>query len=613
MTPGFRSLAAVVALCASSAPVSLHAAAKMETASGVDRPIVGLGETLVYTIAISSTSGSLQVASPLPGKIDGFDLLSQRNAPGIDGGRAVIRIHYTLRAKKLGAFLLGPGRVSTSDGEISTPLVKVQVVAAGTAPKPPKPPPKPKHKGFFPDPFDDLFADEDEFFKPPPPPPPEPSVPIDPLARVDALPTAPSERHTFVRVAVDDPHPVVGAPIVAKLFVYSQLGAPGVEVRKVPTVPDFRIAQLNTKGEKWKPIAIEGQAWNHGLASAWTLYPLRAGKLEIKSVEAVVTVDDPFSGRLVDEQPHAAPPVIVEAVEPPLEGRPAGYVIGDVASNLAVRAAVSPKKILDGHAVIEVEMKGIGRIDPLRPLLATPPGVTWTSTDDDVRTVVRDLAIEGQRKLTFDARFDRTGDVDLGDVVVNVWDPSKKAYFSAHANLGHVQVDKAADKDAKGDDQLPALPPPREALGSIGSGSAIVDSSVTWAIVGGAPILVLLAQLFGNASRKRKAERASKEASPAEQARAAIAAARRGEDVLPSLTRALDRAVEASTGVRARGLTRTELARALEGNERRDAIVRAFGDLESARFAGGSAPPVAAGAAPLVDEVARLVEGLLGP
>jgi hypothetical protein len=585
--------------------MAARAAAKMETSSAVDRAIVGLGETVVYTIAVSSTSGSLQVASPLPGKIDGFDLIAQRNAPGIDGGRAVIRIHYTLRAKKLGTFLLGPGRVTTGDGELSTPLAKVQVVPAGTAPKPPPPPPKkPRKKGFFPDPFDDLFLDDDEFFKPPPPPPPEPVGPVDPMARVDALPTAPSERRTFVRVAVDDPHPVVGAPIVAKLFVYSQMGAPGVEVRKVPTVPDFRIAQLNTKGEKWKPITIEGQAWSHGLASAWTLYPLRAGKLEIKNVEAVVTTDDPFTGRVIDEQAHAAPTVVVDAVEPPLEGRPSGYVLGDVVSNLAVRAAVSPKKVVDGHAVIEIEMKGIGRVDPLRPLLATPPGVTWTSTDDDVRTVMRELAIEGQRKLTFDARFDRTGDVDLGDVVVNVWDPSKKAYFSARANLGHVQVEKAADKAAKGGDELPALPPAREALGTIGAGSALVDSSVTWAIVGGAPILVLVAQLFGNASRKRKAERESKEASPAEQARAAIAAARRGEDVLPSLTRALDRAVEASTGVRPRGLTRSELSRALEGHGKRDEIVRAFGDLESARFAGGSAPPV--------DEIARLVEGLLG-
>jgi hypothetical protein len=598
-------LAALVVVCASIAPTSaVRAAAKVETAAGVDRPVVGLGETLVYTIAISSTSGSLQVASPMPGKIDGFDLISQRNAPGIEGGRATIRIHYTLRAKKLGTFLLGPGRVTTGDGDISTPLAKVQVVAAGSAPPPPKPAPKPKNKGFFPGPFDDLFP-EDEFFKPPPPPPPEPSAPIDPLARVDTLPTAPSERHTFVRLAVDDMHPVVGAPIVAKLFVYSQMGAPGVEVRKVPTVPDFRIAQLNTKGEKWKPMTIEGQAWNHGLASAWTLYPLRPGKLEIKNVEAVTTIEDPFSGRVVQEEVHAAEPVVVEAVEPPLEGRPPGYVLGDVASGLTLNANVSPRTVKDGHAVVEISMKGIGRVDPLRPILATPAGVTWTSTDDSVRTVLHELTIEGQRRLTFDARFDRTGDVDLGDVVVNVWDPSKKAYVSARAKLGHVQVDKAADKDDKTGQDLPQLPPAREAIGSIGSGSALVDSTVTWAIVAGAPILVVAAQLLGAASRKRKSEREGREASPAAQARAAIAAARSGDDVLGNLTRALDRAVEASCGVRPRGLTRSELSRALGDHAKKERILRAFGELESARFAGGSAPSI--------DEVARLVEELLGP
>jgi len=131
----------------------------------------------------------------------------------------------------------------------------------------------------------------------------------------------------------------------------------------------------------------------------------------------------------------------------------------------------------------------------------------------------------------------------------------------------------------------------------------LLDLPVTWVVVAGAPILVIATQLISGSMERRRRRREGREASPAEQARAAIAAARAGDDVLGSLTRALDRAVEANAGVRARGLTRSELSRALGEHPRKERILNVLGDLESARFAGGSAPAV--------EDVARLVEELL--
>lgn len=594
------------AICIAAADVAR--AADLDLDASVDRPVVGLGEIVEYTLTVTSRTGSLKIGNAVPGKLDGFELLESYNRPVIRAGSVQFLIVHRLRATKLGTFTLGPGKVGTATGTISAKTVKVQVVPPGKAP----PPPKKKPKSPFDDPFGDPFF-KDLPFDPPsfvPPPEAEPDVaPDDPQAKVDAPSTDPNDRNTFVRLVVDDTHPVVGAQVTAKLFVYTRIDPHrAVIYTKKPALgADLRMQPVGATDKNWHRITIDGRLWSYKLADVVALFPLKTGTVTVDPAEVDALIEDAF-GQQGLEGEHLSNGITLDVVEPPAEGRPPGYVLGDVVSGLAVTAEVVPRTVEDGHALVDLRMKGVGRLDPLRPILATPPGVTWTTTNDDVRTAVRALTVQGQRRTTFDVRFDKPGDYDLGDAQIEVWDPSKKAYVTARAALGKVHVNVPADLGPKNASALSPLPPPRDGIGKKGDGSTLVDHAFTWGLVAGAPLAVLMAQGTLALARKRKARASEREASAAEQSRVALDAAREAEkrrdraETIASLVRALDRAVEEASGVRPRGLTRAELSRTLKTSvlaSLASDIVDMFDALESARFAGG--------APPRVDDVAALV------
>jgi hypothetical protein len=553
----------------------------------VDRNLVGVGETIRYSLTIRS-SESITVGSVSAGNVDGFEVTGkqssqsstwmQQNGQFVDV--ATFTVTFMLRATKVGVHKLGPGRVLISGKAVNTPVQKVEVVAAGKKPR---------------NPLED-FDDE-------PTPTPAPIAPTDPLAAVDTPPTDPDKRMFFTRLVPSSKTAIVGEQVTLKLFVYAR-DPPKVFVKRPPVLPDFRHIPLGGVDKMWQKITIGDETWLYGTLEAFAAFPLRAGKLPI-GPSIVETIRDLAFGK-ADQRDIESPDTEVEAVEPPAEGRPPGYVLGDVVADLTVEADVAPRIVTDGHALVTLRMKGAGRLDPLRPQLSSPPAVTWTNTGDETKTRVDALTVVGERKLQIDAKFDRTGDLELGDAVVHVWDPKRKGYVSARSPLGKVRVNRAAETQALPGVAAPAaLPPPRGAVGPSGEGASLADRPWTWSIVAGAPLAVVLAQLATSFARRRKQRAEALAIDPAEQARRALLEAK-GDPIVAS-TRALDRAVEARTGVRPRGLTRSELARALRATELEaslvDALLKAFDELESARFAGGSAPSI--------DEVRALVERVL--
>jgi len=583
------SIVAIVAL----APLRADAATSVESA--VDRSLIGLGEIVRYSVTIKAASGDdVQVTSVQPGKLDGFDVLGKNSMPTdsmiIVNGKvqqiSSFTVTYILRAKKLGVHVLGPGRFVVSGKAMTTPTQKVEVVASA-------PPKKPK------DPFHDFFDDFDE---PPPPPPPEPKnvAPTDPLARVEQA----EDPSFFARVVPHRTQAMVGEQVTLKLFVYAR-EPPKVFVKRPPVLQDFRHVPLGGVDKIWQKLSIGDDLWMYGTLEAFAAFPLKPGKLTIGPAIVEMIRDKAFGKQ--EQFDVETKPLELEVIEPPLEGRPAGYVLGDVVADLEVAADVAPRTVSDGHALITLKMKGAGRLDPLRPHLPTPPNVTWTTTGDETRTRIDALTVYGERKLQIDAKFDRAGDFDLGEAVMHVWDPKKDSYATLRATLGKVHVDKPADTTQLPGTAAPAtLPPPRGRTGKSGEGKTIADRPWTWGLVFGAPTAVVLGQAAAAWSRRRRERNRERAVDPGEQARAALAEARSG-DRIGGCIRALDRAVEAATGVRPRGLTKSQLSRALEGTKLepslREDVLRAFERLESARFAGGDAPSV--------DEVGKLVERVL--
>jgi hypothetical protein len=569
--------------------------AKARGEAHVDRPVVGVGDVVLYSIGVVTTDDAPSASAPAPGKIDGFESLgsstSTQQAIVMRGAgverTTTITVTYRLRAKTMGAHVLGPGRI-TLDGEpVAMPKVAIEVVAAGTAPAPKKAPAK--------DPFDDLFFDE------PPEPPPQPKevAPADPMAAVDTVPTDPIDRHTFVRLAVDESKPIVGAQVTAKIFVYRRRPVHIDGIKHAPGFADFHVVELEKPEEDWHSLTIGGEMWEYARLKAFAIFPLRTGTLTIAPAEIEMRQMMGMGVMSGKEEDHSTNELKLAATEPPSEGRPAGYSVGDVASSLDAVAEINPRVVVDGHAMLTVRLRGLGRIEKIRPVLPTLVGAKFTQTGDDARTTLDGFMVRCARKISYDVAVDRLGDLDLGDALVNVWDPAKKSYLTVKAALGSVRVEALPPRSSESANEL-QLPPPRTDEGPSGEGSSIADRAWTWCLVGGAPLAVLVLQ--GGAALARRTRRRVGEAreTPASHAKRALGEARscerRGDDkgACTALMRAIDRALEAASGVRSRGVTRGELSRALDGSTLPRELALEATDmlhaLESARFAEAERP-----------------------
>jgi hypothetical protein len=577
------------------APTSIAHAAPSGTygKAQIDRSTVGVGDILEYALTVTTT-GDAVARSPAPGNIDGFELVGSSTAThqsivmsqGSLQNTTSVTVTYRLRAETMGVHVLGPGKMFVDGDPVKTPSVTVSVVAAGKAPPPPK---KNDPDPFFDDPFFGGGGHDDE-------PPNVPNVaPVDPMAAVDGLPIDPIERNIFVRLVPNDRRPIIGQQVTTKLFVYTKRH-PRISVKRPPAFAEFATIDLGQLDHEWHPITIGGESWAYADIGAFAVFPLKSGSLTMGAAE--IEYSEAFSPGSREAQSKE---VTVEAIEPPVDGRPPGYVLGDVAAELEMNAEISPREVQDGHALLTLKLRGKGRLEPLRPILPTLPGVTWTSTGDDSKTELDGTAVRGMRKVTYDIAFDRAEAIDLGEAFLHVWDPREKHYATVRTSLGRVRVITAIPASTAGAaSPLSQLPPPRRDAGDAGTGSSLADHGWTWGIVFGAPLMVLLAQGATLLTRRAKSRASASRERPESQAEVALREARAAEKkgdrtaTMAALARAVDRAVEASTGIRARSLTGAELTRAL-GERKVDAatsarVTKLLSAIDSARFAGGAAP-----------------------
>lgn len=579
----------------------------------VDRSTVGVGDIVEYSLTVTSTGDTSPARSPSPGKTDGFELVGSssssrqsivESAAGTLESKTTVTATYRLRAETIGVHILGPGRMFVDGNPVKTPSVTVSVVAAGKAPPPPK---KSDPDPFADDPFFGGGSQDEE------PPGNVPNIaPIDPMATVDELPIDPAERNLFVRVVPNDRRPIVGQQVTTKLFVYTRRH-PRISVKRPPAFADFATIDLGQLDHEWHPITIGGESWAYADIGAFAVFPIKTGTLTMGSAE--VEYSEPFSPGSHENQSKE---VTVEAIEPPLDGRPAGYVLGDVAAELEVTGEVSPREVVDGHALLTLKLRGKGRLEPLRPILPTLAGVTWTATGDDAKTELDGTSVRGMRKVTYDVAFDQALPIDLGEALVHVWDPREKRYATVRAPLGLVRVMTPVPAAAAASaSPLAQLPPPRQDPGDAASGGTLADHAWTWGLVFGAPVMVVLAQGASRLARSAKKRASASRERPESQSEVALREARAAEKkgdraaALTALARAVDRAIEAATGIRARSLTGAELARALE-EDRIDPqtsrrVTRLLEAIESARFAGGP-PPTADDAATVIAALPMRVE-----
>jgi hypothetical protein len=576
---------------------------QMETQIAARKVEVGTGVQFQIT-ALSRDDQAPQ--SPRLPQIPGVSIqgpnLGSRTQVSIVNGRMVqqsgITATWTVRPLKVDTYRIGPATVDWGGQRFQSEAVTLEVVPQGSLPAPPTqrgPQPFDPFRFFDPfgsgSPFPGLLGPEPDQEPDEPPPVPE-------ELRVERAP----DNIAFLRAVVTPKYPVVGEQVTVRYYAYGSRGAFRVGKPVFSTHSDFLDYSNPTDSitDDWVRVPIGDTIFVAKKVSELCLFPLHAGKL---GIGPMTLTWDGARYRANPEIARSSQPLVVEVTEPPLDGRPAGYRIGDVGT-LELSAAVDPRRVTSGDAVsVIAKLEGTGSI-PTALRVPEQRGVEWAEPTrvDDV-TAERGV-VRGFRAFNYLVRLTEAGSVDLGELSLPYWDPRKRQYRTVRATLGKVEVTanpKAApvasvpSAGVKPADAL--VHKPRRTLGDYPEAKKpFTDGARFWYLLFGAPVAVALTGLAIDLGGRLKRHRATTRTNPArlaqEALRAAEVAAHSSEiaKTAAAVERALFLAIEAGSGLRARALLKHDLQAALLGaGVDAAAVSRALELLdacESARFTG---------------------------
>jgi hypothetical protein len=584
----------------------------------VDADTVGVGDALRLRLTAQSSQGMPE--DPALGPTPGFLVRGQTgssptqthmNINGVQSDHYGLTVEWTLQAQRTGTFALGPASVVVGGARYSGRAVTVRVVPAGQAPQRPPPMVQPQSPfNFSPfDPWKGLFPGWNQPDQQPPQPPQPPAVNLDPRLALDAA----RGDLLFLHATVDKTSAVIGEQVLFSVYLYVEASSGNIDLDDAdyhdPSVADFVRHPLQKDDQDAPRVgyaSIGGRIWDVKLWRRWALFPLRAGDLDIGSMNMTIVRPRSAAGKRTSEV------LRVHVTEPPLAGRPPGYALGDV-GRFALQAQVTPREVDQGGAVgVHVEVSGTGNVPGA---IATPArtGVEWLVPEvhEELGPVGHD-AFGGKRTFDFVVRVRKAGDVDLGEIALPYWDPEQRRYQVARAPLGVVGAKASpvaaagASGDPARDDALPGLPPARDALeGTRPPRPHWDDSPYFWlAGIGGWPLAVGVAVAGRAAARRTHAAWRARRASPAAELRERVAAANAacgltdGRSADAAIARALEAATVAHAGVSVRGAVGTEVVDRLERAGVRHEAAERFADLlrecEAARFAPEAADVVVA-------------------
>ncbi len=607
-------LATAVALVARTSSAQVTAEAELSAS------VVEINQPFTLTFSVMVDEATPMPRNPTLVAPAGLTLrgpsVGTKQQVSIAGGRVETRrginATWTLVAAKPGTYTIGPPRAELGSRTVNGQPRAVQVVPAGKGPR------SSARPGL--DPFD-VFrglpgfglpgfgrgADLDEF---------------------EDLPAGPEELRlerapdptAFLRAEVEPRRVVVGEQVTLRLYAYGSRG-PFREVNSSePTRADFLSFPIleSSATERLERVTIDGTVWFATRVREVALFPLRSGPLLIGSFQMG------FGGRgYPAASPHLglvrqSPTITLDVTEPPAHGRPPGYRLGDV-GQFSLNAKVEPRSVQQGEAVsVIATLEGTGNL-PHRLDVPSQRGVEWLEPTINDEIGNRGSRVGGWRKFGFVVRLDAAGVVDLGEITLPYWDPSRDAYDTARAILGTVEVKATAGATVAGaparEDALAPLATPRGTLGEAPSSPRRwADHAWFWLVLGGAPSSVVVGGSSLHAVRRLRERWRTRKASARSLALSALGEARKADDAARAaghLERAVHLALDDALGVRARAVLRGDLEahlaeRGLAPKEA-ESVRALLDDCDAVRFTGASHD-----AAALVRRTADLLRSLDG-
>ncbi len=522
------------------------AAAPPELRTQITADTIGVGEVIQLQLQAMST-GPERPADPRPGNINGFSLRGTSVSPstqtiiinGVRTDKVGVTATWSLCADRPGTFTIGPPTVSVGGRRFSGQPAKIMVLPAGHAP--------PRPQGGVVDPMDPWKGIFGFDFGNAPDREEDPRITTDPKLSLDA----PRGATAFLHATIDRARVVVGEQVTLSVLLY---------VDAMEREPDFTDVHEATAGDFLKRSLLDndaqprflgaalvgGRLYNVKMIRKSALFPLKTGSLEIGPMTLSLA-------RARGDAKRESEPVRVDVTEPPVAGRPAGYIVGDV-GHFEISTEVTPRDVERGGAVgVTIELGGTGNLPSQLPV-PTRAGVEWLTpeTHEKLGSTRGTDRFGGKRTFSYVVRMQTAGDVDLGELQVPYWDPDARTYGVARGKLGVVHV-KGTSAPSAADAPVEALPGLPEARPALAGGRPALrrfgDSWLYWAGLLVAPLAYPFFAGARAASRRARARRAEKAGDPRTDMNARIAEAEthaRGADA-KALDLATARALEAST------------------------------------------------------------------
>jgi BatD DUF11 like domain len=585
-----------------------HAQARLETRVSSQR--VEVGEPFRIELEVKDPAGDVQnpnLTAPPGLTVRGRGLMPQTSVMFFNG-RMQKSVSYTaswtLVASKPGSYRIGPPTIEVDGKPTRGNVVPVEVLPQGSKPR----------GGGLGFPFD--------FFGMPGAPA-FPGFPGGPELEPE-LPQFPPEYAldrakdplAFVVTKAKPTEVVLGEGLRVDVIAYGGRGDyQGIQSTE-PSRDGF-IAYDSKDDSRGYIVPIGGNHFVAKRVNSWVLFPLRTGSLKIGSASFEFlgrNYCDPRKGVGLKRESQ---PITIIVRDPPLEGRPAGYRLGDV-GRFQVSASVEPRTITEGAAVsVAVKLEGTGNVPASLPLPGQN-GVEWAEPAKSEHLEAIEGKVQGYRTFNYVVKVDRVGSVDLGEIALSYYDPAKRRYEVTRAALGKIQVKPDPNKATRPTppqeaDPLRGLLPARAELGEgVEPVRHLADRPGFWLALLFGPLAVLglgaatrLGQRLIEQRRQRREqpmERASRELDGAKAARA-----KEPSRAAASAERAVLFAIESATALKARGVLRSELGRELERREVKpelsSRIVELLDRCEDLRFSG--APPEVANQ--VVDAASEIV------
>jgi hypothetical protein len=510
---------------------------------------------------------------------------------------------WTVIAPKPGKYRLGPPSIEIGGKRVSGEARTLEVVPSGTLRRRPRGIPGQPPS----DPFDlfDMFRNFPNF-------PGMPPFPLDDPLERDAPPAYPQELAVeraldpvaFVVAKATPTRVVVGQAVRFRVYAYGGRGTYQIQTANEPSRAGFIAYPENTEPAGYA-VPIGGQTFVASRVSSLVLFPIQAGTLRIGSARLGI------SGRNYRPTPPAtllereSAPIDIIVTEPPREGRPPGYRVGDV-GQFRLSAAVDPPKVRQGESVsVVAKLEGTGN-PPTKLDLPLQTGVEWAEPTSTEKIEAIDGNVRGERVFSYIVRVDRAGKVDLGELTLPFYDADARRYSVARAALGSVEVapNPAAVKEREAkravDDRLRGVLEPTRTLGPLSPPRTfLTDLRAFWLVLALGPLGVLTANGLRKLGTRLMASAEKRRNTPVEQALREIGSAKtaaaRGDDsaTTSAAERAIHLAIEAGTGIKSRGVLRSELsqtlsARGMSGELAKEAAAL-LEAIEHARFVRASA------------------------